>query len=209
MKYTRYNCPECGSNNLYFKGECEFDRYGKRVQMNHIDIYECSSCKNVVVEHYHINSSTGDCSLISRYPNENTLTNFDNRIKSISKNFVKIYNESETAENNKLFNICGPGYRKALEFLIKDYAIRNNPYKKENIEKKPLGACISEYVQDEKIKEIAKRAAWIGNDETHYIREWENKGIRDLKDFIKRVVSLIENEFYCEKIKLEMPKKNN
>ena len=35
--------------------------------------------------------------------------------------FLTIYNQSLSAEDNNLDQIAGIGYRKALEFLIKDY----------------------------------------------------------------------------------------
>jgi len=38
-----------------------------------------------------------------------------------------------------LKEICGVGYRKALEFLIKDYVILNHDDEKEKIEKNSLG----------------------------------------------------------------------
>ncbi len=79
----------------------------------------------------------------------------------------------------------GIGYRKAIEFLIKDYLITTFPDKKEAILKAKLGQCISNYVSDPKVKMCAERATWLGNDETHYVRTWLDKDLQDLKDLIK------------------------
>lgn len=46
---------------------------------------------------------------------------FDREIEELSPNFVKIYTQTKIAEEMGLDLICGPGYRKALEFLIKDF----------------------------------------------------------------------------------------
>ena len=43
-------------------------------------------------------------------------------IESISPDFVSIYKEAYTAKDAGLDQICGPGFRKSFEFLIKDYA---------------------------------------------------------------------------------------
>ena len=50
---------------------------------------------------------------------------FPEEIRTTSGMFCAIYNESEEAEQRGLKNISGAGYRKALEFLIKDYLINN------------------------------------------------------------------------------------
>jgi hypothetical protein len=40
-----------------------------------------------------------------------------------SGDFLEIYRHAAFAEGDALDQICGPGYRKALEFLIKDYIV--------------------------------------------------------------------------------------
>lgn len=130
---------------------------------------------------------------------------FTDTISSISESFITIYNQAYAAEQQNLTEICGVGYRKALEFLIKDYIILNKPDDKEKVERKLLGACIAEYVEDNKIKTVAKRAVWLGNDETHYIRKWEGKNLEDLKKLIELTVHWIEMEFLTNNFESEMP----
>ncbi len=86
------------------------------------------------------------------------------------------------------------GYRKALEFLIKDYAIYRHPENEEDIKTSPLAKCIKEYCDNEKIKDLATACAWIGNDATHYVRINEDYSIPELKAFINAAVTLIEAE---------------
>ena len=45
---------------------------------------------------------------------------FSNIISELSPNFCEIYNQAYIAEQTNLMQICGTGYRKSLEFLIKD-----------------------------------------------------------------------------------------
>ena len=109
---------------------------------------------------------------------------FEEMVHNVSTTFVEIYNQASSAEQVGLNEICGMGYRKALEFLIKDYLIQELPKEEDNIKKSLLGKCINTYISDQNIKAMASRAVWLGNDETHYVRKWENKDIQDLKKLI-------------------------
>ena len=126
-------------------------------------------------------------------------------ITELSSAFVKIYNEAYAAEQMSLMEICGVGYRKALEFLVKDYAIVGKDEETvEKIKKSFLGPCIESYVTDARIKEVAKRAVWLGNDETHYVRKWENKDVQDLKGLIRLTIRWVEQEKETERLLEEM-----
>jgi len=101
--------------------------------------------------------------------------------------------------------VAGPGYRKALEFLIKDYLCLAQPDDGEQIKKVQLGPCITTYVRNEKVKAMAARAVWLGNDETHYTRKWEDKDLEDLKKLIQLTVHWIEMEEMTASVLQEMP----
>ena len=128
---------------------------------------------------------------------------FPESISVMSAEFHKIYNQALLAEKNGLDQICGPGYRRALEFLIKDYLIHQHPEIAEEIKKMWLGKAI-EKINDKNIKICAERAAWLGNDETHYVRICEYKDIENLKDLIDLVVMWIDSEYKTKKYEKEM-----
>lgn len=130
---------------------------------------------------------------------------FSEHISNISTNFVKICNQAHFAEQHNLLEICGVGYRKALEFLIKDYLIEKNSSNEEYIKNKFLGKCINEDVDDDRVKKVAKRAVWLGNDETHYVRKWEGKNLQDLKKLIELTIHWIEMDYLTEEIEDDMP----
>jgi hypothetical protein len=119
---------------------------------------------------------------------------FSSQIAAISPRFIKIFQESQRAKALGLTEVSGPGYRKALEFLIKDYAISREPEKREAIIKKQLGSVIDDHVSDRTIKSTAKRATWLGNDETHYYRIWEDYDIEDMKVLIELTVRWVESD---------------
>ncbi len=126
-------------------------------------------------------------------------------VQKTSAEFCATYNEAYRAEANGLTRVCGPGYRKALEFLIKDFLICKCPNHQEKIIKSRLGRCIDEYVDDERIKAAAKRAAWLGNDETHYYRRWSDKDVQDLKKLISMTVNWIDLVILSEEYQKSMP----
>lgn len=134
---------------------------------------------------------------------------FDKDIIDVSQNYCTIYNQANKAEQCGLKEVAGIGYRKSLEFLIKDYLISIKPEDSDNIKKKALAKCISDDVENNNIKNVAKRAAWLGNDETHYVRLWEDKNIEDLKKLISLCCHWIIDEIETAKIINEMaePKK--
>ena len=132
---------------------------------------------------------------------------FSDTITSISPSFEIIYNQAYCAEQLSLDQVCGVGYRKALEFLIKDYLICgvNDVVAIDAIKNKFLSKCIQEDVSDLRIKEVAKRAVWLGNDETHYIRKWADKDVSNLKQLINLTIRWIENEVETKTLLEEMP----
>lgn len=124
---------------------------------------------------------------------------FEEVILKISPLFVQIYNQAKEAETRKLDQICGLGYRKAFEFLIKDYLILKFPEKEEEIKTNHrFAALIQSYVEDERVKKLAERASWLGNDHAHYTKKWANKDITDLKKLIKTSIYWISAEMEFE-----------
>lgn len=123
---------------------------------------------------------------------------FEDDILALSPQFVKIYNQALEAESRGLDEVAGIGYRKALEFLVKDYCKHKHPEKGDEIERSPLAKCISDYIAHPQINTLASRAAWIGNDETHYIRKLENRDVSDMKKFIDATLHYISMELAVE-----------
>lgn len=130
-------------------------------------------------------------------------------IKDLSPSFDKIYAQATQAEASGLDEIAGVGYRKAFEFLIKDFCISQSPEKESEIKGKFLGKVINDYIEDPNIITCSKRASWLGNDETHYIRKWSDKDINDLKILIKLTCGWIENNILTQKYLEEMAETRN
>ena len=200
--------------------------YGSHQQINRVAL-ECPFCHSKVTPDYLFlhsdrlfavctNSNCGRHMILSRNSfgefkivDHNAVPctrSFSNTVIKISPIFERIYNQAYFAEQYSLEQICGVGYRKALEFLIKDYLMyeEQDETKKESIKKKFLINCIQDDVTDNRIKEVAKRAVWLGNDETHYNRKWADKDVSNLKQLIDLTIRWIENEVETKALLAEM-----
>lgn len=121
-----------------------------------------------------------------------------------NSNFIKTYLQSLEAENYGLDELAGMGFRKAIEYLVKDWAIQSNPDKKEHIETAWLGAVISNYYEGD-LKEILERATWLGNDQAHYNKLFEEFDVEILKELIDLIMVELDRQYkkahYIELIK--------
>ncbi|HWL51218.1 MAG TPA: hypothetical protein VNQ90_02195 [Chthoniobacteraceae bacterium] len=131
----------------------------------------------------------------------------DPKIVEISPDFSKIYNQSLEAKRLGLDQVCGGGLRRALEFLIKDYLIYKQSDEKSKIMTTSLGACINNYLPKSNIKDCASRAAWLGNDEIHYIRKYNSHDIADLEALIRLTLYWINAEIMTEDYKESLSKR--
>lgn len=162
--------------------------------------YICPHCFRPFVAHFRDNSLGTTMSPVLDYcgPKLYSEQQFDANIQGLSPQFVKIYNQAFEAENQQLDEIAGIGYRKALEFLVKDYCKHMHPGESDEIEHTWLKTCIIKFIPQQSIQTLASRAAWIGNDEAHYTRKHEDRDITDMKNFIQAMVHYIGMELVVE-----------
>jgi len=169
-------------------------------------VFQCafSGCKSFFIGYY---GPPTQKELKMLKPQKPEITKFPEIIKEVSPSFLTIYEEAEEALYLGLHQIAGPGFRKAFEFLIKDYAKSITPDEKDRIEKMFSGRVVEEFISDPRIQTVAKRALWLGNDETHYLKKWSKHDINDLQTLIKLAINWIEIERLTKSYSEEMPEK--
>lgn len=191
----------------YFERE---ELVGRKVNV----LFQCENikCKKIFIVHYSSRLEEGQVistKVESTSPNMVIDIEQNVNISTISEKYYDIYKQAYQAELMGLTDICGMGYRKALEFLIKDYVIYLNKdeptFDKAKLLEKFLGRVIKDELDNSKVKEIAQRAVWLGNDETHYFRKWGEKDVSDLKMLIEMIVYMIEMELAYSKALVDMP----
>lgn len=191
-------CPRCKRSTVPQVLDSYVLKYENRKLAELTTMFFCRGCEKVFLGNYagthdeYVNNNLLDLKYLSPYSEKCSV--FSEEIQNLSNEFVELYNQAERAETVGLDKICGIAYRKALEFLVKDFAIFMNNESVEQIKSLPLGKCISEYISNEKIKTLAKAAVWIGNDETHYIRTHEDYSVTEMKVFIKAMLTYVDSE---------------
>ena len=198
FEYPEY-CSHCGksispekihisdSEDSYSSGDARF-----------VVTFRCSrsACKKYFAVEYIFTSTSELCSIAEYSYRPPIKVKLPENIEKVSPVFVEIYSQATVAESEALNQIAGVGYRKAAEFLIKDYVISKNPSDEEHIKSIMLGQVIAEYLSDfPKIQALAKSVSWIGNDETHYVRRHNDKDIQDLKRFILSAAQFIAADY--------------
>lgn len=193
---TVTECPLCGISlrptilySVHFV-DPDTDAPQRMYLLNH-----CSTCDECFISQHNYDEDNDVFSYISSAPSKVVSSGFSENIRNLSPDFISIYEDSLQAESLGLSTICGMGYRKSLEYLVKDYCISNNPDAADNISTLPLAKCIDQYIDDPRLKTLAKASAWLGNDEAHYIKKHPTYGISKLKAFINAFVSFAECEF--------------
>jgi hypothetical protein len=178
-------------------------------------VFQCTErkdCGRLFIGRYRTDAAGATAfTLYASVPAYPQLADFSAEIKEVSPTFVTIFNQAVAAEAAELDQLTGIGLRKALEFLVKDFAINQNAGKGaeavEKIKGMWLGNVIDTHIADASVKAAAaaKRAAWLGNDETHYVRVWEDQDISDLKTLIRLTVNAVENVLLLKRYEKAMP----
>lgn len=166
---------------------------------------QCNACNNTFISSYKFTGTIEEgftkyrsSSLTRSEPISIAEESFSDEINKLSPDFVRVYNQAFAAEQNELDDICGMGYRKAVEFLAKDYAIHINPDNEADIKSSYLSACINTYFDNKKLQNLATASAWLGNDQTHYEQRISDAGIKEMKAFIMALVNFIDSDLQAD-----------
>jgi hypothetical protein len=161
--------------------------------------FRCLGCKHFWTEEFiatrHlINSYTERYEIehIKVIPNLPSDIPISDDVEMVSPIGKQIYVQALKAEHEQLDHIAGIGYRKALEFFVKDFSIVTNPDDEGKIIKMSLKQVIEKYIKDEDLKTFALASAYIGNDEGHYYRNNPDKDFTDLKNYLHGVIHYME-----------------
>lgn len=169
-------------------------------------MYLCPNCKNAILANYDIGINYSKLGSVDSYeklklrqtiPHKVAVFPFHEVIAKVSPRFKDIYLQSLQAKFEGKHELVGIGYRKSIEFLIKDYLISINHEKSDKIPNMSLSKCV-DLIDDSKIKNLAKASTWLGNDETHYVRKHNDKDLDDLERFLNTLVSYLSFEIIAE-----------
>jgi hypothetical protein len=179
-------CPRCRSNavptpfgmGVVWKGDVD----------DGIDVPVCcSSCGGAYIvlfqAYFHDETDQWTLSFMKTIPDALPKTQVSPVMKRISRNFARVFDEAAAAQTAGLEELAGAGYRRALEFLVKDYLCFKQPEKRNTYISTALRNCIKDHFPLPEIRDLADRAALMGNDYAHY----KALGHRDIIEMVSLI----------------------
>lgn len=206
-------CPHC-HNGIEPRYLGSFPEQGPNNTQICYSLWKCThrDCRSIFGTVYDIQGQ-GRCTFRGYLDGSPIGPHWPESILTIESRFIETYNQSLQAEYNGLSEIAGMGFRKAIEYLVKDYLIHKDPELKGKIEDSQLAKVIGDNFSDPKesdLKDLLQRATWLGNDMTHYLQYHENFDINDLKELVKLVMdeihSIEQKRHYIENIQSKYKK---
>lgn len=205
-------CPHC-----HFGNTPNVVKYGDlkpNLESHFPLLMQCSNCKKYFALSYDIEftGNYNDTAIMHLSPYEyKPSINYDlpENLDVVSPSFKEIYTQSSYAEGANLNQIAGVGYRKSIEFLVKDYLIyllNHNDFPEKvtinNKEVNPTEEIIKNttlspvigIIPSSKIRRLALASTWLGNDETHYTRKYEDKDINSMKIFLNSLAHQVSSD---------------
>lgn len=174
-------------------------------QFNIISIHRCPHCnQGFVVQHkmvaqeqdngvYGVTIKYVETSQ-STFPAKSSYKDIKEDIRKISPKFYDVYKQSLIAKNSGLNELYGMGFRKAIEYLVKDFAISENPNKRSSIEASSLHSCIENYFKNSDARTALLACKWLGNNETHYVNSNDSDDVSLLENLIEDTLYYIHRE---------------
>lgn len=190
-------CPIC--HEKMYPSVASKTSYNTKLKHNIAILFQCTSCSRYFSSEYAVGDFNTNIAGYESIKKNNTPTikikyDLPEELDAISEQFKEIYTQSLTAEENHLTEISGIGYRKSIEFLVKDFLINFIKHTdSEKIKKMPLLQAIKK-IDNDKIVSLATASAWLGNDEAHYFQKFEDKDVKDMKRFIKALTFYVSSE---------------
>lgn len=120
------------------------------------------------------------------------------------KKFQAVYKDTYSADSYGLFEVAGMGYRKCIEFLIKDFLLLTHPEKRETVEnpKIMLGNLIKDHMKEDDLSSLQLKLSnynKLATDEVHYIKH-SGFGIDTIREFFNYLVKLIDDNLEGRKL---------
>ena len=206
-KVINVGCPYCKKNPIAFSMEGSWEYRSDSTFKQSV----CPACTGkvcfwvIICAPQETLENSPKVTVIYMNPDPSLDISYDPCIDNVSPDFAIIYKQAVLAEANGLNTLVGIGYRKALEFLIKDWAIMEHPKDKEEIKKLLIKDCIKKYIKDTSLSNCVERTIWLGNDQTHYVKTWEDKDIEDLKILLGITLRGLASEIMVKKLPESMP----
>ncbi len=153
--------------------------------------YRCTHCAKCYLVVYKVDRKNKNTYFAEYYPQETA--SYENEILSnVSPQFIESYNQALRAELRGDIELAAIGYRKALERVVKDYAINELGAAPEEVVGKNLCMAIADYLDEKNLVATADVVRILGNDYAHYQRKYPEHDFTLLKEYMVIFVKMVE-----------------
>ena len=155
---------------------------------------KCTGCHRTFFFSCVRESGNADAEVVSIYPN--TADPFRNEtLEKISPRFMNLYNQGIAAEKEGHIELAALGYCKALEILVKDYAISELDKPAEEVVEKNLFDSVADYLQQRELINTPDLIRILGDEYTHYEKDYPEQDLVILKGYMEIFLKQIEMQF--------------
>ena len=193
-------CPYCGKDNVNNLSTSARDQFGYLVE-----IHTCIHCSNPIFVIKNLNTDWKD-EIIHYFPTV-TITDFPKRIKKLSPNAYKAYEQTIKAKEQGLDMLVGAGLRIALEWLVWDYLVKINNCKETDLEKLTLAKRIEKMSHTFYTEVCTRLVRLFGNDSVHIIKQLDFS-TEEVIEVFNMLCSLIDGELQIKEVNDRLPKKS-
>lgn len=203
-------CPVCHYSGTFEEHAALHERDSARVQV----VYSCrrDACASFFIATYRRTYAIDepDFTLVALQPWTPEEPPIAAKVREMSPRYADVLKQAAYAEGLGLDEIAGGGYRKALEVMVKDFILSRvdlTDEQRKSIPKKFLGKCLKpEWIPDDMIRDFAERAAWLGNDEAHYEKEWAGMDMSNLKELLALTEAAVNTHLRRNDYNTDMPR---
>lgn len=190
-------CPHCGRD---FSAEVLSTVQSPNDDWLFASILACRFCNKFSYIDVAKPPQSRSCKNNNFYP-QKVVCDLPYEIETYYPEFINIYKQSLDAEAANLHDICGMGFRKALEILVRQYVFDKYPNDIKKMEKLSI-ANLTDKIDNPIIKELSAKIRRLGNDQVH-TGQLKNPdyGINDIKNFLQVLCYHILMEKQYEKAK--------
>jgi len=210
MKFPT-KCPYCGKDNVQNlkNSVIQNDGYVELGLKGYtLEIHKCVHCKGnifIIKEVIRNGDSIRESKIIHYYPTITTV-DFPKRIKELSPNAYKTYEQTIKAKEQGFDMLVGAGLRIALEWLVTDYLIKVKKRNQAEIEKLKLYERIKEMSCDFYTEVCTRLIRLYGNDNVHTTKKLDFSDDEVIEMF-ELLCSLIDSELQIKEVNNRLPKK--
>lgn len=199
-------CPYCGKDNVPHR--ISTTATSPATVGVSLELHRCVHCNKpifVAIETYKIADTMNRSDIIYYYP---AVTNveFSKRVKGLSPNAYKTYEQTIKAKEQGFDMLVGAGLRISLEWLVTDYLIKVKRWSQDDVEKLKLYERIDKMNCNFYTEVCTRLIRLYGNDNAHTKKKLDFTEDEVIEMF-NLLCSLIDSELQINEVNNKLPQK--